>query len=207
MSKMRILIVEDEPVIAEHISTYLDNHDFEVSGIAYDNHEAIEQLQSNTPDAVILDVNLGSELDGIDIGHQINERFHLPFLFLTSYSDKETIQRAKMVKPGGYIVKPFNEKTLLASLEIAISNYAAEHSHGLPPLSMVKLNKQMLSPLSEREFGIVQLAYQGITNSMIAERLFVSVNTVKTHLKNIFLKLDVNSRIDLINKLRNAMLK
>lgn len=207
MSKMRILIVEDEPVIAEHISIYLDNHDFEVSGIAYDNHEAIEQLQSNTPDAAILDVNLSSELDGIDIGRQINERFHLPFLFLTSYSDKETIQRAKLVKPGGYIVKPFNEKTLLASLEIAISNYATEHSHELPPLSMVKLNKQMLSPLSEREFGIVKLAYQGITNSLIAERLFVSVNTVKTHLKNIFLKLDVNSRIDLINKLRNAMLK
>lgn len=207
MSKMRILIVEDEPVIAEHISIYLDNHDFEVSGIAYDSDEAIEQLQSNTPDAAILDVNLSSEPDGIDIGRQINERFHLPFLFLTSYSDKETIQRAKLVKPGGYIVKPFNEKTLLASLEIAISNYATERSHELPPLSMVKLNKQMLSPLSEREFGIVQLAYQGITNSLIAERLFVSVNTVKTHLKNIFLKLDVNSRIDLINKLRNAMLK
>jgi CheY-like chemotaxis protein len=95
MSMLKILIVEDEPVIAENISIYLNNNDFEVSAIAYDAEEALEQLQHNTPDAVILDINLASGQDGIDIARQINEQYHIPFLFLTSYSDKTTLERAK----------------------------------------------------------------------------------------------------------------
>lgn len=207
MSKLRVLIVEDEPVIAENISMYLDNADFEVSGIAYDSAEANEQLQHNTPDAAILDVNLESEEDGIDIATRINQKYHLPFLFLTSYSDKETLQRAKAVNPSGYIVKPFNEKTLLASLEIAISNHAADINRKMPSLSMEKINKHLLSPLSDREYEIVQLVYDGITNNQIAEKIFVSVNTVKTHLKNIYLKLDANTRYGVIVRLRELMLK
>jgi DNA-binding NarL/FixJ family response regulator len=193
MSRYKILIVEDEPVIAENISLYLDNNDFEVSGIAYDAEEAFEQLKNNTPDAVILDINLESSLDGIDIAAGINKNYHLPFLFLTSYSDKNTLERAKRVKPDGYIVKPFNEKTILASLEIAISNYAERQHHGLPELSMEKVNRSLVAPLSEREFDIVRLVYQGITNSQIAETVFISLNTVKTHLKNIHLKLDATT--------------
>lgn len=207
MSKLRILIVEDEPVIAENISMYLDNADFEVSGIAYDSLEAKDQLISNTPDAAILDVNLESEEDGIDIAGYINEKFQLPFLFLTSYSDKETLERAKKVKPSGYIVKPFNEKTLLASLEIAISNFTAEKNHSLPPLSLEKINNYLLSPISDREFELVQLLYEGITNTQIAEKLFISVNTVKTHLKSIYLKLDAGTRIEVIRRLRQIMLR
>lgn len=207
MSRHKILIVEDEPVIAENISLYLDNNDFEVSGIAYDADEAFEQLKNNTPDAVILDINLESEQDGIDIAADINENYHLPFLFLTSYSDKSTLERAKRVKPDGYIVKPFNERTILASLEIAISNYAERQNHGLPDLSMDRINRTLLSPITEREFEIARLVYQGITNSQIAETSFISLNTVKSHLKSIHLKLDACSRLEVINRLRELMLK
>lgn len=204
---MKILIVEDEPVIAENVSLYLDNNDFEVSGIAYDSEEALEQLQQNTPDAVIMDINLGSDKDGIDIASYINKEYQLPFLFLTSYSDKNTLERAKKVKPNGYIVKPFNEKTLLASLEIAISNHATEHNHDLPKLNYEKLNMHLLSSLSDREFELTQLLYDGVTNTQIADKLFITINTVKTHLKNIYLKLDANTRVDVIKRLRELMLK
>ncbi len=207
MSKFRVLIVEDEPVIAENISMYLDNNDFEVSGIAYDGGEAIEQLQNNTPDAAILDINLESEEDGIDIANCINQKYQIPFLFLTSYSDKETLQRAKNVNPSGYIVKPFNERTLLASLEIAINNHAADNKKKMPLLSIDKINRYLLSPLSDREFEVVQLIYEGITNNQIAERIFVSVNTVKTHLKSIYLKLDANTRYGVIIRLRELISK
>jgi len=207
MSKFRVLIVEDEPVIAENISMYLDNNDFEVSGIAYDSGEAIEQLQNNTPDAAILDINLESEEDGIDIANCINQKYQIPFLFLTSYSDKETLQRAKNVNPSGYIVKPFNERTLLASLEIAINNHAADNKKKMPLLSIDKINRYLLSPLSDREFEVVQLIYEGITNNQIAERIFVSVNTVKTHLKSIYLKLDANTRYGVIIRLRELISK
>ena len=207
MSKIKPLIVEDVPVIAENISLYLDNNDFEVSGIAYDSEDAMQQLKENTPDAVLLDINLESDTDGIDIARYIQEHYQLPFIFLTSYSDRSTLERAKQVKPSGYIVKPFNERTLLASLEIAISNHAEEANHALPKLVMEKVNRQLRSPLSEREFELSQMIYEGKTNTQIAETLFITVNTVKTHLKSIYLKLDAGTRIEVIRKLQQAMLR
>lgn len=206
-NKLKVLIVEDEPVIAENISIYLDNNDFEVSAIAYDSEEAFQQLKSNTPDAAILDINLESEQDGIDIAAYINKEIQIPFLFLTSYSDKNTLDKAKQVKPSGYIVKPFNEKTLLASLEIAISNFASEKNSAQPGLNMEKINRHLLSPLTEREFEVAHLAYNGITNSQIAEQTFISLNTIKTHLKSIYLKTDANTRYGLIVRLRQLMAK
>ncbi len=207
MSKHKILIVEDEPVIAENVSMYLDNNDFEVSAIAYDSEDALSELKNNTPDAVILDINLESEKDGIDIATYINQHYKIPFLFLTSYSDRNTLERAKAVQPSGYIVKPFNDRTLLATLQIAISNYAAQKNHDLPQLNIHKINRHLHTPITEREFEIAQLIYEGATNTQIAERIFISINTIKTHLKNIHLKLEVNTRLQVINKLRELMLK
>lgn len=207
MSEIRVLIVEDEPVIAKNISMYLNNNDFMVSGIAYDYEEAMSELENNTPDAVILDINLDSDQDGIDIASHINKKHHLPFLFLTSYSDKETLQRAKKVEPSGYIVKPFNEKTLLASLEIALSNYAQRSNKDFPELKLEKINKHLLSPLTEREFTVVQLIYHGKTNNQVAEELFLSLNTIKVHIKNAYLKLDVPSRTMAMVRLRELMQK
>jgi DNA-binding NarL/FixJ family response regulator len=205
MSELKILIIEDEPVIAENISMYLNNADFTVSGIAYDDEEAMNQLRNNTPDAVILDINLDSAIDGIQIADYINKNLQLPFLFLTSYSDKETLQRAKVVEPSGYIVKPFNGQTLLASLEIAISNFANRSNYQVPDLNLDKINKHLLSPLTDREFKVLQLIYQGKTNNQIAEELFVTINTVKVHIRNTYLKLDAASHSTAIVRARELM--
>jgi RNA polymerase sigma factor (sigma-70 family) len=207
MSKLRILIVEDEPAIAEHIAAYLDNEDFEVSGIAYDSEDALQQLQTNTPDAVILDINLESEKDGVAIAQIINDSYQIPFLFLTAHSDKHTLNRAKEVNPSGYIVKPFNEKTLQASVEIAIANHSSQVNKQLPKLLSHKINSTLLDPFSEREFEVLQLVYEGITNKQIATQLFISENTVKTHLKSIYIKLDANTRYGLMAKLRGMMVR
>ena len=207
MNEIKILIVEDEPVIAKNISMYLDNNDFMVSGIAYDYEEAMKELEHNTPDAVILDINLDGDKDGIDIASQINKDFHIPFLFLTSYSNKETLERAKVVEPSGYIVKPFNERTLLATLEIAISNFSQRSNQQVPELKMEKINKHLLSPLTEREFTAVQHIYNGKTNNQVAALMYVSLNTIKVHIKNAYLKLDTSSRTMAVVRLRELMQK
>ena len=116
MSGIRVLIVEDEPLIAKNIGMYLNNHDYEVAGIAYDPEEAFFQLKKNQPDLAILDINLESDKTGIDIADYINRNNFIPFIYLTSYSDKETLEKAKQTNPSGFIVKPFNEKTLYASI-------------------------------------------------------------------------------------------
>jgi len=207
VNEIKVLIVEDEPVIATNISMHLNNNDFSVSGIAYDYDEAIAQLQDNTPDAVILDIGMENNDDGINIAEVINAQYRIPFIFLTSYADKETLEKAKRVEPSGYIVKPFNEKTLLASLEIAISNFSNKMNHQAPDLDIEKLNKHLLSPLSEREFEVVQNIYNGKTNNQIADSMFVSVNTIKAHIKSGYLKLDTTSRSTAIKRLRELMLK
>ena len=207
MNEIKVLIVEDEPIIAENIAMYLNNHDFVVSGIAYDDEEARNQLQRNLPDAVILDINLDSETDGIQIADYINKHFSIPFLFLTSYADKETIERAKAVEPWGYIVKPFNEKTLLATLEIAISNFAQRSNQQMPVVNLEKINRHLTTPVSEREINVLQLIYEGKTNRQIADQMYVSVNTVKKHINNSYLKLDASSRSTAIARLRELMMK
>lgn len=203
MSEIRILVVEDEPLIATDIEQCLNNIDFHVSGVAYDPDEAIIQLKTNTPDAVILDISLGEEKDGIDIATIIHQQYHLPFIYLTSHADRSTLDRAKKTFPSGYVVKPFDEKDLLTSLEIALYNHAQRQTALHPQLSSVMINKHLLKPLSDREFDVLQHMYEGKTNNQMAEAMFVSVNTIKTHIANIYLKLDVPSRTSAIAKVRS----
>jgi DNA-binding NarL/FixJ family response regulator len=207
MSGIKVLIVEDEPLIAKNIGMYLNNNDFEVSGIAYDSEEAFHQLKRQQPDFAILDINLESEKDGIEIAEYINQHHFIPFVYLTSYSDKETIERAKKTNPAGFIVKPFNEKTLYATIEIALSNHALVSNRHVPALSFDKINKQLVAPLSDREFDVIRLMYEGKTNQQIAEALFIAINTLKKHINNAYFKLDVTSRTTAIARLRDYMLK
>lgn len=206
MDEIRILIVEDEPVIAENIAYYLNNHNFTVCGIAYDAEEAKRILEKGSPDAIVLDINLHSDTNGLDIAAYVNARYAIPFILLTSYADKETIEQAKKVRPWGYIVKPFNENTLLASLEMAISNFAQATNRNQPQPRIEKINKHLLSQVSEREFEVLNLIYAGKTNQQIADALFVSVNTVKKHINSAYLKLDVLTRTTAIVRLRELML-
>jgi RNA polymerase sigma factor (sigma-70 family) len=207
MDEIQILIVEDEPVIAENIAYYLNNHDFKVCGIAYDADEAKMFLENGSPDAIVLDINLAGDVDGLDIAAQVNAKYHIPFILLTSYADRETLEKAKKVKPWGYIVKPFNEDTLLASLEMAISNFAQTQNKDQPEPRFEKINKHLLSQVSEREYEVLKLIYEGKTNQQIAEALFVSVNTVKKHINSCYMKLDVVTRTTAIARIRELMMK
>jgi RNA polymerase sigma factor (sigma-70 family) len=205
MSEVRVLIVEDEPVIAENIAMYLNNNDFRVSGIAYDIDEARQELMQNTPDVVLMDINLGCDEDGIDMAAYINKKYQIPLLFLTAYADKKTIERAKEVEPAAYIVKPFNEKALLASLEIAISNFARRNMQQVPLLSFIKINKHLIAQITEREFEVLQLIYEGKTNQQIADQIAISINTIKKHINSAYLKLDVSTRTKAIARLLELM--
>jgi DNA-binding NarL/FixJ family response regulator len=202
MNEIRVLIIEDDPLIAADIKNCLNNIDFAVSAVVYNYTDAINELAMNTPDVVLTDINLGNEKDGIDIGDLINKEYQLPFIFLTSHADRATIDRAKKVKPAGYIVKPFDERDLLVNIEIALYNFAQRHISMQPKLSFNLINKRISKPLSDREFEVLQSIYEGKTNQQMAESLFVSVNTVKTHIANLYLKLEVSSRTAALVKIR-----
>lgn len=205
--KVRVLIVEDEPLIAENIAMYLNNHDYEVAGIAYDYEEAIEILERERPDIALLDINLEGNRDGIDLGKYIQDKLGIPFVFLSSYSDKSTLDRAKQVKPSGYLVKPFHEKSLMTTLEISLANFASQANGQTIDLNLDKINTHINNPLSQREFEVLSLIYAGKTNQQISQELFISINTLKRHINNAYMRLEVTTRTTAIKKLRELMKK
>jgi len=198
MSSIKALIIEDEPLIAEDIRDYLSSMDYQPMDVAYSKEQALKHLEKYDLDIVLLDINLGGKTDGIEIAKVINEKYKIPFVFLTSYSDKSTLEMAKVTYPWGYLVKPFQEHDLYTTLEIAIFNF----SRSIKPnnWSIDSINKKMNQPLTQKEFEILTDLYDGKTNKKLAELHFVSINTIKTHLKNIFEKLDVSTRTAAISK-------
>lgn len=207
MTEIKILIVEDEPIIAEDIFSILEKNEYKVTAIAYELEDAMLELRNNTPDLALLDINLNGKQSGIAIAEAISTQYHIPFIFLTSYSDKGTIEDAKHTEPSGYIVKPFSEAGLYSSIEIALYNYAQKSKLKFPALSRSIVNRSLADPVSEREFELLSLIYNGNTNQQIADKLYISLNTVKKHINHIYLKLDSYSRSTTLLRLRELMMK
>src|SRR6187402_3834344 len=100
---IRILVIEDELIIAEDMCNMLSNMGYGIVGNAMDYDEAIGFLEAEKPDLVLLDVNLGGKKDGIDLAEVINANYEVPFIFTTSYSDSVTLERAKKTNPINYL--------------------------------------------------------------------------------------------------------
>lgn len=119
----KILIVEDEFPIALDIETRLKKMGYDIIGIANDYDSALKYLSSNKPDLVLLDINLEKGKNGIDLAGEINEKFSIPVVFLTAYSDNQTFNKAIKVNPGGYVIKPFENENLSRTIMLALSNH------------------------------------------------------------------------------------
>ncbi len=116
----KVLIVEDEAIIANELAKSLGAMGYEVVGIAASGKDAILRARSLRPDVILMDIALPGELDGIDAAETIRVELHIPVVFLTAGSGDCVLERAKRVEPFGYIVKPFQEEQVKASIEVAI---------------------------------------------------------------------------------------
>ncbi len=194
-----ILIVEDEPLIAEDISDLCQLNGYKVCGVAYRALNALELLESLKPNLVLLDINLEDCMTGIEIAERLRDKYAIPFIFLTSYADTKTLEQAKNTNPMGYVVKPFNKEQLFSTIEIAWSQV---ESNATTELDMAKVNAQLVESLSRRETEVLSCLLKGMSNQAIADALFISANTVKFHLKNLYLIFNVHNRVELIYKLK-----
>ncbi|MCB0438133.1 MAG: response regulator transcription factor [Mangrovimonas sp.] len=203
MLAIRVLIVEDDPIITEDIKDMLTSVNYQVVATAYDKEEAFEAIDQIKPDLVLLDINLDGNYEGFEVAEYINKTRKIPFLYLTSYSGKEVIDKAKQTLPMGYIVKPFNERELFSSIEIALHNF----SKFILPLELNRdiINNLIVNPLTQKEFDVLKGLYEGKTNQQLAEEQFVSVNTIKTHIKNIYEKMDTHTRSETISLLNDLL--
>lgn len=187
-----ILIVEDEALIAVEIESTLRKLGYRIAGKARNGDKALDLFATAQPDLALLDIDIKGSRNGIDLARVIRTNYNFPFVFLTAFSDRDTLSKLKDTMPYGYIVKPFNRGELLSTIELALHKHAAERDTGLP--SLEALNHHLLEELTEREYEVLQLLDEGLSYRLIGERLFISTNTVKYFQKSIFAKLGVGSR-------------
>jgi CheY-like chemotaxis protein len=128
MTERRILIVEDEHIVAMGIKRMLKSLRYTVTGIASSGEEAISKAESTFPDVVLMDIMLKGEIDGIEAAKEIKAKFEIPIIYLTAYSESNILERAKRTEPLGYIIKPFDENDLYSSIEVALHRYEKEKS-------------------------------------------------------------------------------
>jgi len=169
MNKIKVLVVEDEIIIADHLCDTLEELGYEALEPAINYSEALEQIEIEKPDIAILDIELGGRKTGIDLAEKINYNFHFPFIFLTSNTDSLTLEKAKKVNPPAYLVKPFTKDSIYTAIEIALSNSEKETSE-------IKANPILRDALFIKENGI----YNKINFSDI---LFLKSDHVYTEIK------------------------
>jgi DNA-binding LytR/AlgR family response regulator len=120
---IKILIVEDNVIIADDMQSMLEEIGYEIVDNVIVYEQAVEVLKDQQVDLVLIDIILASDKTGIDLGKHIREKYDIPFIFVTSNSDRATVENAKTVQPNGYLVKPFEQQDLYTSIEIALSNF------------------------------------------------------------------------------------
>ncbi|MGO8696454.1 MAG: response regulator [Limisphaerales bacterium] len=126
MKPIRLLIVEDEFIVASDLEARLCHLGYEIAGKADTGPAAIESAAATSPDLVLMDIRLKGEMDGIAAAKQIRSKLRLPVVFLTAYADDSTLQRAKAAEPYGYILKPFEDRELRTIIEIALYKHETE---------------------------------------------------------------------------------
>ncbi|MGZ3885301.1 MAG: LytR/AlgR family response regulator transcription factor [Bacteroidia bacterium] len=131
MENLKILIVEDEVLIAEDLKDILNGFGHREIYLAHSKREAMQQLDAFKPDVVLLDIRMEKELDGLELGEYINSKFQIPFIYITAHSDTAMIKEIVKTKPAGYITKPFKKSDLFANLNLVANQIAESKKNNL----------------------------------------------------------------------------
>lgn len=178
---IKILIVEDNVIIADDMQSMLEEIGYEIVDNVIVYEQAEEVLKNRHVDLVLIDIILASDKTGIDLGKHIRENYDIPFIFVTSNSDRATVENAKSVKPNGYLVKPFEQQDLYTSIEIALSNFT--HSDKAKAANEIDEDIAMSNTvLKDSIFVKKQHLYYRIQFADIrfikADNVYLEVNTV-----------------------------
>lgn len=127
MAQIRILAIEDDPIHAARMEMLLDELGYFLIEIASTPDEALRLFSATKPDLVLMDIDLSSDRDGIEVAEKMNMINPVPIIFTTSFTDRETIDRAKSSDPYAYMIKPIEQGALQASIELAVFRFAKDY--------------------------------------------------------------------------------
>jgi DNA-binding LytR/AlgR family response regulator len=179
---IKILIVEDNVIIADDMQSMLEEIGYEIVDNVIVYEQAEEVLKNNHIDLVLIDIILASDKTGIDLGKHIREKYNIPFIFVTSNSDRATVENAKTVKPNGYLVKPFEQQDLYTSIEIALSNFdysekAANGDVAIPEEGPISNSVLKDSIFVKKQHLYYRIQFEDI-QFIKADNVYLEVNTI-----------------------------
>lgn len=184
-----ILIAEDEVIIARTLNVMLHQLGFKEAKVVNSFEEAERTIEQGETHLAILDINLNGAREGLDLGKCCKGR-GIPFFYITAHSDEKTIVDASQTEPGAFLIKPFTPEEIFAAIQMTLTS---------GELSRDRLtNACSALGISDRESEILFYLKEHLTNSEIASKMFISINTVKYHIKRLFEKLNVKSRAEAI---------
>lgn len=201
-SPLKIIVIDSDTKMNELYETHFMGFlDYEIVGIYTSVVEALFNFRNNIPDIVISEVSLQG-ISGIDgIGRLRKKDDNVKIVMVSSKSDFDIIKKAFKAGANGYLTKPISEKRLLHALNSIRQNGAAM-SYDVAKKVIATFQKKRYNSFSKRENQIVEYLSQGATYKTIANKLFVTPSTVNFHIQNIYLKLNVNSKSEALEKLR-----
>ena len=199
MKKISILIVDDHPVVRQGIISFLEvQDDLEVKGEAADGEEAIRVVEELKPDVVLMDIVM-PRMDGIEAMRQIkSSRPDTRIIVLTSFAENNKVWPAIQAGADGYLLKGTSPADLVKAIKSVYNGEPAIHPDIARKLMLHICGRSKTDTeetLTPREWEVLELIAQGLSNEEIANKLFISLHTAKTHVHNILRKLDMTHRI------------
>ncbi|MBV6341097.1 response regulator [Candidatus Magnetobacterium casense] len=149
MVKTRIMVVEDEWIIATSLREMLEGLDYDVCSVVFSGEDAVKKAEDERPDIILMDILLRGEMDGIEAAENISAFMNIPIVYLTSYTDDKTLQRAKETDPFGYIIKPFEKRELRIIIEMALYKHNMERKLKEKSRQLEELNKNLESKVRD----------------------------------------------------------
>lgn len=205
MSAMKnVILVEDDPIIRDAFKTLIDQSgDFKVLNAYGSAEDAIKNISQDQPDICLMDIELPG-MNGIEAISKVKKlKPALQIVVVTVYENDELVFKALCEGASGYLTKNSSPAKLIESLR-ELENGGAPMSTNIARLVVSSFHRNRTSPLSPRELEVLELLASGKSYSGIADQLFVDKETIRTHIKNIYLKLEVHSKAEAIEKARKS---
>ncbi len=168
----KIVIVENEGIISLSLKRRLENLGYTVPAVAATGREAIEKAEQHHPDLMLVDIMLNDEMDGIEAMNRIQSRWEIPVVYLTAYADEEILERAKGTKPFGYIVKPFQERELAATIKMALHLSGTMKGRLGPPIQRRALRRGAADQTLPGKINLSKISPPHLSQMVIRPRLF-----------------------------------
>ena len=201
MIPIKILVVEDEQLVADDLRETLEYLGYVVPALVATGEDAIVMVEALQPDLVLMDIRLGGEMDGVEASFKIQSCFHVPVVYLTANADGATLERVKATQPFGYILKPFDERILCTTIEIALKRHEAEFEVQ-KALSIAQADKQIAQLQSQLKSQYLYIAAHEFRNPLTTIRLG---SEILKHYSNQLPKEKIQKHIERIQSATNSL--